>query len=338
MPAPAAGSTAQPGFSVVRLVLQRLGAGVLLVVLVATLVFAALHLAPGDPIAYLAGPRVPQATLVELRALWGLDDPLPVQWWRWISGCVRGDFGTSFTYQQPVARVIGRALPATVALALAATLVQLTLGIGLGGLAALARGRWLDQVIRLASLVTYSIPSFWLAVLAIKVSSGTGLPTSHFTSPGSEQWPLVDRALDVLRHLALPSLALGISTSALAIRLTRNTLLDVVGQPWMLAARARGESRAGALWRHGLPNAAPPLLQLLAVQTPAFLSGSLVVEIVFAWPGLGQITYAALQGRDLALVLATTVVAGALTVVFALLADLAQLWLDPRLRREAQPS
>lgn len=318
----------------IALVAQRIGAGLVLMLIVATVLFAILHWAPGDPVSHLVSPRTPAAAAAELRALWGFDDPLPEQWWRWVRSCATGNWGTSFVFQEPVGRVVARALPATLLLGTAAMLIQLGLGITLGALAALARGRWPDHLIRLVSLVAYSLPSFWLALLAILVFSlhGPELPSSHLNSPGAAEWPWPQRLVDALRHLILPAAVLGVSSAALAIRLARNSLLDVLTQPWMLAARARGASQQAALLRHGLPNAAPALLQLLAVQAPAFLSGSLVVEIVFAWPGLGRITFEALSARDMPLALATTLVACVLTVLCTLMADLLQRWLDPRLR------
>lgn len=323
----------------ILLILRRITSGALLLLVVLSLVFAVLHLAPGEPLAHLAGPRTPPSALDDLRRTWGLDDPLPHRWWRWMVACARGDWGTSYLYQEPVGRVVQRALGPTLLLGAAATAVQLTLGIGLGALAALGRGRLLDHGVRLVSLVLYALPSFWLALVAIFLLSlhGPQLPSSHLASPGAANWSRAAQFFDHLEHLTLPALVLGLSTAGFALRLARNSFLETMTRPWMLAARARGQSRSAALWRHGLPNAAPALLQLLAVQAPALLGGSLVVEIVFSWPGLGRLTYEALSGRDLPVVLATTAVSCTLVVIGSLIADLLQLALDPRQRRPEVP-
>lgn len=315
-------------------ILRRLVSGAIMLVAVLSLVFLTLHLAPGEPLAHLSDPRLPASSVAALRRIWGLDDPLLVRWWRWLAASLQGDWGTSFLHQEPVSRVVGRAVGPTLLLGGAASLLQLGLGFGLGLIAALGRQRWPDRLVRFGSLVAYSVPTFWLALLAILAFSmhWPHLPSSHLASPGAASWSTGARLLDLSRHLILPATVLGLSTAGLAMRLSRNALIEVLASPWLLAARARGLSRRQALLRHGLRNAAAPLLQLLAVQVPALLGGALVVEIVFAWPGLGRVAYDALTAGDLPLVLATTSVACALVVGGALLADLLQLAIDPRLR------
>jgi peptide/nickel transport system permease protein len=314
---------------VTRWLVGRALAALLLVLLVATATFVAMHALPGDPLRLLLDPRVPEAARVELRERWGLDEPLAVQYGHWLASVARGDWGTSFVHRRPAAAVVLGALPHTLALGLAALLVQLAVAVPLGVAAARRPGGALDRAVRLGSLLLYSVPTFWLALLALLLLAyGLGwFPAGHTRAPGGDGGPI-----EALRHLALPALVLGLSSAGALLRLVRAGLLEALDAEHLRAARARGLDEPRVVWLHGLRNAAGPLLQLLGLTLPMFLGGALVVEVVFSWPGLGRIAYQAVMSRDVALVLACTAWSAGLVVAGGLLADVLAAIVDPRQR------
>jgi len=324
---------------VTRYLLRRTAASLLLLWLVVTLTFILLHAAPGSPVTQLIGGAANGARSVEQRQrlehLYGLDRPLPEQYLRWLGNAVRGEWGTSFGSGRPVAEVVGEALPATLLLALAATAVEYAVALPLGIWSARRRGSLPDHAVRAGSLVLFSLPTFWFALMAILVFAYLWpvLPASHMTSPHAGSLPPAARLLDLGRHLLLPALVLGLTTAGGTLRFVRNSLLDVLGQDYIRTARAKGVSEARVVWVHALRNAVAPLLQLLGISLPALLSGALVTEVVFSWPGLGQITLQAIFSRDFPVILATTTLAAALVIAGNLAADLGQTLADPRLRR-----
>lgn len=308
-----------------RHVLRRLLSGLILVWLVLSLTFVLLEVTPGDPAQRMLDPTVPRAQRDLLRRAWGLDAPAPERYARWLAAFARGDWGVSLRHHLPVREVIVRALPHTVTLTGAALIVQLALGIA-GGLLAARRRGWIDRLIRALSQGLYSLPLFWLGLMAILIFS----LRLHWLPPGGTG----DGAAR-LRHLLLPALVLGVGSLGPILRLTRNVVLDALNRDFVRAARARGAGQARVLWLHALPHAAPSLCQSLGVALPALLSGSLVTEVVFAWPGLGRVTWEAVLARDVPVVMATTALGAVAVVVGLLLADLLQAALDPRLRHAA---
>ena len=320
---------------------RRLAASALLLLLVLTLTFALVHAAPGRPVDQLVmpGPGLVERQARLERAL-GLDRPLHEQYVAWLGAAARGDWGTSFVQGRPVARVIAEALPATALLALAALAVQYAFALALGLWSARRRDRLADHAIRAVSLLLYSIPLFWLGLMAILV---LGLlwpvfPAGSMYSPGAERLGTAARLADLARHLALPALVLGLGSGGGTVRFVRNSLLDVLGEDFVRTARAKGLSERRVVGVHALRNALSPLLQLLGLTLPALLNGSLVVEVVFAWPGLGRLIFQAINTRDLPVVLATTAVGGALVLAGNLLADLLHAAADPRVRRPGVPA
>lgn len=319
----------------IRFFLRRLAASLLLLYLVLTAVFFLVHLAPGTPAAFLVNDqRLPVKQQENLKRLYGLDQPLPVQYARWMAATLRGDWGTSFSYQRPVIGVIGDVLPATLLLAAAGLLVEQTLGLGLGIAAARRPGSTADHLIRIGSLVLYSQPIFWLGLMMILLFSLEWpiLPPGHLRSIGAEDLGLAARVLDVVRHLILPGLVLGLATCGQMARFVRGSLLDVLGQEHIRASRAKGLTERRVIWVHALRNVLAPLLQVFAVSLASLLGGVIVVEVVFSWPGLGRLTYDAILSRDYPLILGTTAFS-AVAVLFAnFLADLLHALADPRVR------
>lgn len=316
-----------------RAIAGRVGAALVLLWIVLTLTFALLHLAPGDPSRIIIDPRVSPAQQEALRHALGLDQSLPRQYAHWLGAIVlHADWGTSFSHHEPVSGVIRRALPPTLLLTTGALFVQYALGIACGVFAAQRKDRWADHLIRLFTQTLYSLPVFWLGLMAILLMSQTlgWLPSGGMRSalPPPGRSVLGDLAL----HLVLPALALGVGSAGRIVRLTRNSMLDVLQREFVRTARAKGASESRILWVHGLRNIAPTLIHAFGVSLPVLLSGALVTEVVFAWPGLGRVTYDAILARDYPLILATTALAGALVVVGSLLADWLHLLADPRLR------
>jgi peptide/nickel transport system permease protein len=320
---------------VIRFVLRRLAASLPLLYLVLTATFFLLHLAPGSPAALLAeDQRVPVEQRENLRRIYGLDRPLPVQYVRWLGAMARGDWGTSFSYQRPVTALVFESLPATLILAAAALLVEQGTGLVFGIVAARRPGSAADHVIRVVSLLLYSLPIFWLGLMAILLFSLVWpvLPSGHMRSVGAEEWGTGARLLDLLRHLIIPAVVLGLAEAGSVVRYVRGSLLDVLGQEYIRAARAKGISERRVVWVHALRNALPPLIQVLALSFATLLSGALIAEVIFSWPGIGRLTFEAILSRDYPLVLATTAFSAIMVLLANLAADLLHALADPRIR------
>jgi peptide/nickel transport system permease protein len=311
--------------------LRRLLAAVALLFVVATATFVLLHALPGDPTDLLLDPRVPESSRVELRRLWGLDEPVATQYGRWLTAVARGDWGTSFVHRRPVRAVVAGALPYTLALGGAALLVQLVTALPLGMLAARRPGRALDQVLRAGSLLLYSLPTFWLGLMALLLLAYRWplFPAGHARAAGDTGGGVAS----LLAHLALPALVLGLSAAGGLLRLARGSFLEALHAEPLRAARARGVPEARVVWLHGARQAAGPVIQLLGLTLPGLFAGALVVEVVFSWPGLGRVTYLALRQQDVALALACTAWSAALAIAGTLLADLLAAAADPRQRQ-----
>ncbi|MES1241142.1 MAG: ABC transporter permease [Acidobacteriota bacterium] len=319
----------------IRFFLRRLAASLLLLYLVLTAVFFLIHLAPGDPAAFLLNDlRLPPEQQENLKRTYGLDRPLPVQYARWMAATLRGDWGRSFSYQRPVTQVIGDVLPATLLLAAAGLLVEQALGLALGIAAARRPGSATDHWIRIVALFLYSQPIFWLGLMAILLFSLVWpvLPAGHLRSIGAEDLSPVARVLDVLHHLFLPALVVGLATCGPVSRFVRGSLLDVLGQEHIRASRAKGLPESRVIWVHALRNVLAPLLQIFAVSLSSLLGGVIVVEVVFSWPGLGRLTFEAILSRDYPLILGTTAFSAVAILFASLLADLGHALADPRVR------
>ena len=315
--------------------LRRLATALVLLVLVLSFTFALVHLAPGDPTLLTEDPRLGPEDREALRRIYGLDRPLVLQYFSWMrSVLVHGDWGTSYVHQRPVVSVVTERIPATLLLCGVALALQFALGIAFGVVAAKNRDGPADHLIRIGSLTLYSMPVFWMGLMALLLLSyrWSVFPPGHMVSVDASMlsWPA--RILDVAHHLTLPVLVLVLSGAGVVVRYTRNSLLEVLDQDYIRTARAKGLSERRVLWVHAMSNAAPPLIQLLGLSLPFLLSGSLVVEVVFSWPGLGRLTYDSIEARDYPVILATTALAGGLVILGNFLADLLHAAADPRIR------
>ncbi len=319
-------------------ILRRFGCGAVLLLVVLSGAFALLEALPGDAAAVFEDPRVPPAQHERLRAVYGLDRPAPERFVRFLAAAARGDWGYSFALHRPVVRGAGRgpALDAHAGARRAALLLEFGLGVPLGLWAARRAGSATDHALRAASardLDAALVLARPAPVCSVFAFGWRLLPPGGVASPGAEAGRSPARAGDLLRHLALPAAALGLPAAAATARFVRASLLEVAGEGFLLAARARGLAPRRVVWVHALRAAASPVLQLFGLSLASLLSGSLAVEVVFGWPGLGRVTFDALAARDQPVLLAGATLAAATVLAGSLIAELAHLALDPRVRR-----
>lgn len=317
-----------------RFALRRLGVALLLLWVVLTATFVFLHLAPGGPTTVFEDASMSEAQRLRLRQAYGLDRPLAAQYAVWLGAAVRGDWGVSITRQRSAAGMLAELFPNTLTLVAAVLVVEYGLGLTLGMASASFAGGPLDRLIRGLSLLLFAVPVFWLAIVAIEIFAVRWrlFPVGEMTSLDARALPPPERLLDLLRHLALPALTLGLARCGAVARFVRNGLLEILGQDYVRTARALGLGPWRILWVHGLRNAAGPLVQRLGFTLPGLLSGTVVTEVVFSWPGIGRVTFDALLERDYPVALAATGLAGVIVVLSTLMTDLLQAWVDPRVR------
>jgi peptide/nickel transport system permease protein len=295
--------------------------------LVSIAVFSIIHLIPGNPAEILAGPNATPEQLAALEASMGLDQPIYQQYIIWLGNVLQGDLGVSFINKYPVSQLIIQRIPATVELALASMLIAVLLSFPLGILAALRPGSTFDFVATTLSAIAYAIPYFfWLILLILLFSlQWKILPPSG--RPDFSEEPVLH-----LQSLLLPSLALGIWIAAKLMRYIRSSLLEVLDQDYVRTARSKGLRSTVVVLRHSVPNALIPVVTILALQLGDLLSGAIIVETIYAWPGVGRLTIQAIEWRDYSILQANVLfIVGAFLFV-NLLADLTYGWLDPRIR------
>jgi len=304
-----------------RYVASRLVQGIFIVWLVTLMVFAMVHLTPGDPILILKGDAVvAPEVLDQMRARWGLDQPLPVQYLTWLTNILRGDFGRSLSFGGvPVATLIRQTLPNTLALNVLAYGLAIMVAVPVGLLAATRHNSLLDYLGTALMTVGVAIPNFWLALMLIIIFS---LEFRWLPATGAGTW----------KHYILPVVALTLGQAALLARLTRAAVLEVLGEDYVRTARAKGLSEQAVLWRHVFRNVALPLVTIIGYRAAYFITGLVVIETVFAWPGLGRLAVSAIFRRDYLTVQAITLLTAAVVVSVNLVTDLLYAYLDPRIR------
>ena len=288
------------------------------------LVFLMIHLVPGDPARSMLGPRAPEEAVQELRQRWGLDAPLPAQFGQFVGRLARGDLGESLSYGVPVTELIaGRVLPTLLLLLYAVVLVML-ITIPLATLVASNKGSWIDHLVRIIPLVGLGMPSFWLGIILILLLA---LRLGWFPVGGYGRTPT-----EILRALFLPGLTVAIAIAPFTIRSLRAALIDVLEADFIDTARAKGLTERRVLFAHGLRNAIIPTVTVLGVSIGWLVGNTLVVEKVFAIPGLGALMIDAVLERDFPVVQALALIFGILVVIVNLLADLVRAALDPRIK------
>jgi peptide/nickel transport system permease protein len=310
-----------------RYLLRRAGQALVVLVGAAILVFALLQIVPGDPVRVALGTRFDQETYETLRRAAGLDLPLHEQLGRYLSNAAVGDLGVSFRSGQPVAQILMERLPATISLGGAALLIALLISFPLGILSAIRRGSVIDHVARIGSQIGISVPDFWLAILLILLLAGTlrVLPPSGFV-------PLTEDPWEWLRHVFMPALTVGLISGSILTRFIRSATLESNGQDFARTARAKGLYESTVMRDHVLRNAMVPIITVAGIQLASLLGGVIVVEVVFAWPGLGRLTYDAVLARDYTVVQGAVLLVAAIFLAANLIVYLLYALVDPRIR------
>jgi peptide/nickel transport system permease protein/oligopeptide transport system permease protein len=301
-------------------ILRRLLVSIPLLIVVTVAVFLLMQFTPGDPAVLMLGQDATPQAIEALHIEFGLDRPLPEQYLIFLAGLLHGDLGRSFVTHLPVAGEIARTWPATLQLAVAAMAIALVLGLPLGVFTAVKRGGFFDQVTRVIVLVSVSMPIFWSGLLLIYLFAVQlhWLPTS---------------GAGTLAHLVLPSVSLSTFSLAVIVRLTRSSMIDVLGEDYVRTARAKGLRDLVVVVRHGLKNALIPVVTIAGLQFGQLLAGAVLTETVFNWPGLGRLTVTAVFARDYPTIRGAILVIAVTFILVNLLVDLLYVFLDPRLRR-----
>lgn len=311
--------------------------GIAVVFGVISLTFFLLHFAPGDPVQRLLGPTATAEQLEAARRASGLDLPLPVQYARWLGDAVRGDFGSSIAQGRPAAALLAEAWPATALLVLTSLGLSYGLGVAIGAFQANTRRRGLDALFSTGAVTLNAMPGYWLGLALVMVFTYQLRWLPAFGAAGLDSdflrgWPwLADR----LRHLALPLLTLTLIGAGGAARFSTAAMREVRSAPFLVTARARGLSERRVVLRHQLRNALVPIVTLLGLSLPAIFSGTVFVEAIFAWPGVGMVLVQAVQARDYPVVMAAATISALLVVAGNLLAELLVARVDPRVRDAA---
>lgn len=314
-------------------ILRRLLQAVPLVLGILVLTFLLIHLAPGDPIYTLAGQSGDAAYYAFMRAKFGLDRPLPEQLGIYIVSVLHGDFGYSYTHSQPVFAVIADRIPATLLLMIPALVLSSVAGVWLGLQAAAHRDRAADHAIVAGTLVGAAVPTFWLGqTLVILFAANLGIFPVQGMSTARGSPPGVAGVLDVLDHLVLPVVTLATVQLTLLTRLARSSLREALAEDYVRTARAKGLDSIQVLVRHALPNALLPVVTVIGTQFGTLLTGAVLTEIIFAWPGLGRLLYDATLSRDYPLLMGIFLMASVSVILANLVVDVLYGWLDPRVR------
>lgn len=312
-----------------RYLVQRLLSLVGVLFGVSVIVFLALHLAPGDPAQLLLGPLARADDLARLRQELGLDESLPAQYLKWIGHALQGDLGRSIASHRPVLTDIVERFQATALLAGVSLAIAVGIGLAVGIFSAVRRGQWVDRVAMVVALVSMSMPSFWLGMILIIVFSLTlgWLPGTGMSSPRGDGGPF-----DLIAHLILPAITLAAVPTAIVSRLTRSSMLEVLGQEFVRTGRSKGLSERQLIRRHVLPNILVGVATIVGIEAGYLLAGAILVETVFAWPGLGALLVTSILKRDFPVVQGGVMLIALVYVLVNLATDLAYAYLDPRIR------
>jgi peptide/nickel transport system permease protein len=316
-----------------RYLVARLAQLFFVLLFLSILVFTIVRLIPGDPAAVMLGTEATPAAVAEIRREMGLDAPIPVQYVRWVQHVLQGNFGTSWVSKKPALELIVGALPVTLQLVGAAFVVALLIAAPAGILAAIRPRSWIDQGSTAFALLGISMPSFWLGIMLVLLFALElrWLPPSGYLPLAADPW-------GALRATALPALTLGVALAAPLTRFLRSGMLDVLALDYVRTARAKGLPEGRVIARHALKNALLSVVTVLGLQLGALLGGSIVIEQVFAWPGIGRLSLAAIQQRDYGVVQGIVLFVATGFVLVNFLVDLVYLYLDPRIRYESAPS
>ena len=308
-------------------IIRRLLSTVLVMAIVAVFIFLLLHLSPGDPAAIIVGDNATQVQIDAVRKQLGLDDPLAVQFVRWMAGVLRGDLGMSIFSHEPVGKLIAQRIEPTLSLATTTLLLAVAIAVSFGVLAAWKVGTWVDRVVMVLSVVSFSVPVFvvgYLLIYLFSIKLGW-LPVQGYT-------PISEGFVVWIRHLILPSVALGLAYVALIARITRTAMLDVLSEDYIRTARAKGVSTGPMLMKHALKNAGVPIVTVIGIGVALLIGGVVITETVFNIPGVGRLVVDAISQRDYPIIQGVTLIFSGVYVIVNLIVDLSYTVLDPRIR------
>lgn len=316
-----------------RYLLVKAGGSAVSLLMVVLLGFFAFRVLPGDPVALLTrGRQVTAAQMDQLRDQFGLDRPMLVQFWEYLVGLLNGNLGTSFVFRRPVVELMAQYVGPTLLLMSVSMVLTVSLGIWVGQRAAWKRGGWFDRSATWTSLFFWSMPTFWFGLLLLLAFSGTGIfPSSGMVTVGANYTGLA-YAFDVARHLVLPVIALSMASYAQYVLIMRSSLLEELGQDYLVTARAKGLQEDLVRRKHALPNALLPTVTMIFLQIAGLIGGAVTVETVFSWPGLGYLTFQAIQGPDFPILQGTFVVFSSIVIFMNFFADILYRFIDPRVR------
>lgn len=322
-------------------VVRRLAYAILTFFGITVATFALIHAVPGDPVTFYlsrAGMNVPDEILETVRREYHLDEPLVVQYFYWLRGVVTLDFGRSVIDQRPVVERILERLPGTIQLNVLAFVLSALIGIPIGLWSASRAGRLTERASAVGFFLLYSLPSFWVALMLAQLFAMRLqiLPLFGMTSDGYEMLSFGEQMLDRLRHLVLPVITLSYAQIAFFARFSKSALTEVIRQDFITAARAKGATESAIVWRHAFRNALIPMITLLGLTIPYLISGSVIVEQIFQWDGIGRLYVDSIFARDYPTVMALTVATAIVTLLATLLADLLYAVADPRIRIEGR--
>jgi len=305
-----------------------------IIVVIVCVNFVLLHLAPGDPINYLLGDAPASQEFVDqLRAQYGLDRPIVEQLFIYLWQVVRGDLGYSFISREDVSTILMSRLPATLLLLGTQFVLSIILGVLMGVISAYRQGTIVDQSVTVLSLVGVAVPAFWLAQMLLLVFSlGLGLFPAQGMQSLRYDLTGIDRILDIAHHLALPALTLTIFNLALIARVTRASMVNTMRLEFITFARSKGVPERTVVWSHGLRNAMLPVITVIGLNIRTLIAGAVLTETVFAWPGVGRLTYDAIISRDYPVLMGILIIIGITVVIANILTDIAYAYLDPRVR------
>jgi len=317
-------------------ILRRIIQMLFLLVGVSILSFSIMHIAPGDPVDLLTDRTATAQDKARISALYGFDQPIYVQYWRWVSQVVRGNFGNSFATGQPVLDMIMERLPATLLLNFIAMIIVYLFSIPIGILSSIKQYSWFDHAVTFFAFLGQAMPAFWFALLLIYflgLRVGfiqiSGMSTYGITPAAAGLWAVI---VDRVRYIILPLAVLGFGSLASVTRYMRASMLEVIGQDYIRTARAKGVSEKQVVLKHALRNALLPIVTLIGFELPILFSGSVVIESIFSWPGIGLLAWRAVLSRDYQVVMAFNMMGATMIVLGSFIADMLYVVVDPRIK------
>lgn len=317
----------------VKYIIKRLLTAVVVLLGISIIIFALIHLQPGNPYSTMIDPTVPPEVVKEMLDKIGYNDPIHIKYFKWISRAIKGDLGYSIYYGKPVLDIIGSRMSNTVILATFSLCLSIILGIGIGIISAIKKNTLFDKVFTTISFVGVSIPAFFFGLILIKIFAFDLklLPVSGMKTLGSD-YTGIKAMFDGFKHIILPGIVLSFLQSTAFMRYTRSSMIDVLDKAYITTARSKGLSLNKAIFRHGLKNALIPIVTIICLQIPFLFSGALLTETVFVWPGIGRLSYEAVLNRDYSLIMGILMILSIIILISNLIADILYAIIDPRIR------